>query len=64
MKKAEFEWDHKKNQLNMEKHGVDFYDAQQAFLDKKRIRSQSWRETLLLFWENVRPRDDSAFYLA
>lgn len=37
MKKAEFEWDSKKNQLNIEKHGVDFYDAQQAFLDTKRI---------------------------
>ncbi len=37
MKKAEFEWDEKKNQRNIEKHEVDFYDAQQAFLDKKRI---------------------------
>jgi uncharacterized DUF497 family protein len=37
MKKAEFEWDLKKNQLNIEKHGVDFYDAQQAFLDKQRV---------------------------
>lgn len=37
MKKAEFEWDFKKNQLNIEKHGVDFYDAQHAFLDEKRI---------------------------
>lgn len=37
MKKAEFEWDSKKNQLNIDKHGVDFYDAQQAFLDKNRI---------------------------
>lgn len=37
MKKAEFEWDPKKNLLNIEKHGVDFYDAQHAFLDTKRI---------------------------
>jgi uncharacterized protein len=37
MKKAAFEWDSKKNQINIEKHGVDFYDAQQAFLDKNRI---------------------------
>ncbi len=37
MRKAEFEWDSKKNELNIEKHGVDFYDAQQVFLDKKRI---------------------------
>ena len=37
MKKAKFEWDPKKDQLNMEKHGVDFYDAQRAFLDRKRV---------------------------
>ena len=37
MKKAEFEWDPQKNQLNIKKHGVDFYDAQQAFMDEKRI---------------------------
>jgi len=37
MSKAKFEWDPKKNQLNTEKHGVDFYDAQQAFMDSKRI---------------------------
>jgi hypothetical protein len=37
MQEAEFEWDDIKNQLNIEKHGVDFYDAQQAFLDKNRI---------------------------
>ncbi|EKD55170.1 MAG: hypothetical protein ACD_60C00025G0067 [uncultured bacterium] len=37
MNKAKFEWDSKKNQVNVEKHGVDFYDAQQAFMDGKRI---------------------------
>ena len=37
MKKAEFEWDAQKNQLNINKHGVDFYDAQQAFMDASRI---------------------------
>ncbi|MBI5447269.1 MAG: BrnT family toxin [Gammaproteobacteria bacterium] len=37
MKETTFEWDSKKNQLNIKKHGVDFYDAQQAFLDKRRI---------------------------
>ena len=36
----EFEWDSKKNQENLEKHGVDFYTAQLAFLDKKRIISK------------------------
>lgn len=37
MKKVEFEWDSKKNQLYIKKHGIDFYDAQQAFIDEKRI---------------------------
>lgn len=37
MRKAQFEWDPKKNQQNAEKHGVDFYDAQEAFLDEKRV---------------------------
>jgi uncharacterized DUF497 family protein len=37
MKQAGFEWDNKKNQSNIEKHKVDFYDAQQAFLDNKRV---------------------------
>ena len=37
MQKVEFEWDSKKNQLNIKKHGIDFYDAQQAFMDDKRI---------------------------
>jgi uncharacterized DUF497 family protein len=40
MKKAVFEWDTKKNQTNIDKHNVDFYDAQSAFLDKKRVIAQ------------------------
>ena len=32
-----FEWDEKKNKTNIEKHGVDFEDAQEAFFDPKRI---------------------------
>ena len=37
MKKTEFEWNEDKNELNQKKHGVSFYDAQQAFLDANRI---------------------------
>ena len=33
----EFEWSETKNHLNIEKHGVSFYDAQYAFADPKRI---------------------------
>lgn len=37
MKKAYFEWDEKKNEQNIKKHGVSFYEAQTAFLDTYRI---------------------------
>jgi uncharacterized DUF497 family protein len=37
MKQTKFEWDPRKSQLNIKKHGIDFYDAQYAFLDEKRI---------------------------
>lgn len=29
-----FEWDEKKNEANIKKHGVSFFDAQRAFLDR------------------------------
>jgi len=32
-----FEWDDRKDKLNRQKHGVSFYEAQKAFLDKNRI---------------------------
>ncbi|CAL7961866.1 conserved hypothetical protein [Gammaproteobacteria bacterium] len=32
-----FEWDEEKNDQNIEKHGISFYEAQQAFLDPYRI---------------------------
>lgn len=37
MGKAEFEWDPAKDEANRAKHGVSFFEAQQAFLDPKRI---------------------------
>jgi uncharacterized protein len=37
MAKAIFEWDHRKNDINVAKHGVSFFEAQQAFLDPDRI---------------------------
>ena len=37
MNKPHFEWNEAKDFENQEKHGVSFYDAQYAFLDKKRI---------------------------
>ncbi len=32
-----FEWDESKNKLNIEKHGVSFFEAQPAFFDSKRV---------------------------
>jgi uncharacterized DUF497 family protein len=32
-----FEWDERKNQINIQKHNVSFEVAQEAFFDKKRI---------------------------
>ncbi|HEX4840490.1 MAG TPA: BrnT family toxin [Rhabdochlamydiaceae bacterium] len=37
MEKVSFEWDHRKNEVNMVKHGISFFTAQQAFLDPRRI---------------------------
>ncbi|MBL1275486.1 MAG: BrnT family toxin [Ectothiorhodospiraceae bacterium] len=37
MSESNFEWNEAKNQENHQKHGVSFYEAQHAFLDKNRI---------------------------
>jgi uncharacterized protein len=37
VKKARFEWDEEKDRQNQEKHHVSFFEAQQAFLDPRRI---------------------------
>lgn len=34
---ATFEWDEKKNQANLKKHGVSFFEAQKAFFDPGRV---------------------------
>jgi uncharacterized DUF497 family protein len=31
-----FEWDERKNHINLEKHGVSFEEAREAFLDSQR----------------------------
>lgn len=37
MSESNFEWNEAKNLENKQKHGFSFYEAQHAFLDKKRI---------------------------
>ena len=36
-KRSDFEWDHNKDLINQEKHGVSFALAQLAFLDHNRV---------------------------
>lgn len=40
-----FEWDENKNLGNIEKHGISFEDAQNAFLDKNRIIAEDVKHT-------------------
>lgn len=37
MAELDFEWDNDKNDKNISKHGVSFFEAQKAFLDPYRI---------------------------
>lgn len=37
MVKIDFEWDRRKNEINIEEHGISFFEAQKAFLDPNRI---------------------------
>lgn len=37
MQEVMFEWDVRKNEANIVKHGISFFDAQMAFLDPNRI---------------------------
>lgn len=40
----EFEWDDNKNQINIEKHGIDFNDAKRVFEDLQRQSSEDNRK--------------------
>lgn len=57
MSQPTFEWDEKKNQANIKKHGVSFYQAQGAFFDKNRIVAEDVihrpSETERAFWGHV-----------
>jgi len=32
-----FEWDEQKNRINIQKHGLSFDEAQEAFFDERRV---------------------------
>jgi len=38
--KINFEWDENKHSENLSKHGISFYEAQNAFLDPNRLIAQ------------------------
>lgn len=39
-RRASFEWSDQKEALNLQKHGVSFYEAQLAFLDRHRVMAE------------------------
>ena len=44
-----FEWDENKRELNLEKHGIDFVDAIDVFMDLSRIETESSRDKELRY---------------
>jgi uncharacterized DUF497 family protein len=44
-----FEWDENKRALNLEKHGIDFVDAIDVFMDLSRIEAESSRDNELRY---------------
>ena len=44
-----FEWDENKRELNLEKHGIDFVDAIDVFMDLSRIEAESSRDNELRY---------------
>lgn len=47
MAKATFEWDQTKNEINIAKHGVSFFEAQSAFLDPHRIIAEDLEHSII-----------------
>lgn len=39
-----FDWDEKKNMINIQKHGYSFKKASKVFLDENRVESEPYRE--------------------
>jgi len=53
MKKIKFEWDEKKAQINIHKHGISFEEAMSVFYDERAIEffddeHSEWEERFLL----------------
>lgn len=40
-----FEWDYRKNKLNIKKHKISFYEAQKAFIDNNRIVAEDHKHS-------------------
>ncbi len=53
MKKLRFEWDPKRAQANLKRHGVSFEEAQSVFLDEQAVKfyddkHAAWEDRFLL----------------
>ena len=46
MAKATSEWDQTKNDINVAKHGVSFFEAQSVFLDPDRITAEDLEHSI------------------
>lgn len=45
MEKATFEWDEDKDLINQTKHGISFSEAQNAFMDPKRVIAEDMKHS-------------------
>jgi len=53
MKKIVFEWDNKKDKVNIKKHGVSFEEAQSVFFD----------DTAIQFWDEIHSDAEERFLM-
>jgi len=53
MNKITFQWDEQKNQINQQKHGISFAEAESVFFD----------DYALQFWDEEHSQDEERFLL-
>jgi uncharacterized protein len=67
---VKFEWDKKKEKININKHGISFEQAKLAFMDTDRIitkdinHSSEYEERFFLFWKNQIWNNNREIYIA
>jgi len=58
-----FEWDDRKNESNLKKHGVDFETASLVFLDPWFVMEEDWAEDGEVRWRTIGEVDGEALLL-